>query len=110
MIQTYKPEFKGETKILIYLIEFDDNLLISCYKNSEKEKKEKNKDKEKEDNINEVYLGFHKMNYNAEEKKLKDENIIETYLDIKLSKGCATYKNILAKFSDTILGIGGEYI
>ena len=110
MIHTYKPDFGGKQKILIYLIEFNDNLLISCYKNIKKEKNDKDKEKEKEEyniNINEIYLGFHKMNYNKEDKKLNDENIIKTFTDINLSEGCGSFKNILAKFSETILGIGG---
>ena len=107
IIHTYKPKFEGEGKILIYLIEFNNNLLVSCYKNFEIEKK--NKDKEKEEiNINEIYLCFHKMNYIEEEKKLKDENIIKAYTNIKLSERCGTFKNILAKFSDSILGIGWD--
>lgn len=103
LIQTYKPEQK-QIK-LIFLIEFNDNLLISCFKDIEP------KDKD-EDNVlkkNEVYIGFHKMNYIEEEKKLNDENIIKLYEDIKLNKSCSTYKNILGKFSNSILGVGGEH-
>ena len=109
IIHSYKPEFEDKQKILIYLIEFNDNLLISCYKIIEKEKNSKDEEKEENRiNINEIYLGFHKINYNKEEKKLNDENILKSYTDIKLSEECGTFKNILSKFSDTILGIGGD--
>ena len=104
IIHKYYPE-KNYDKMLIYIIEFNDNLLISCFKNKDKDKKDK---KENSININETYLCFHKMNYNKEEKKLNDENIMKTYPDINLSKACFGYRNILAKFSDTILGIGGD--
>lgn len=104
VIHTYKPENKYE-KMLIYVIEFNDNLLISCFKNKEKDDKEKEKNTI---NINETFLCFHTMNYNKEEKKLNDENIMKTYPDIKLSKACFGYRNVLAKFTDTILGIGGD--
>ena len=33
---------------------------------------------------------------------------MKTYPDIKLSKACFGYRNVLAKFTDTILGIGGD--
>ena len=54
IIHTYKPKFEDEQMILIYLIEFIDNLLNSCYKKLEKEnnknKKEKDENEEKEEN------------------------------------------------------------
>ena len=89
LIQSYKLEIKPENKVLINLIEFNDNLLISCFKYYQKNDKKDIKDNDnnkKVDKTNEIYLGFHRMNFIEEEKKLKDENITKTYTDIKLSK------------------------
>ena len=52
LIQSYKPEIKAENKILINLIEFNDNLLISCFKYYEKEDKKDKDNNIKEDNTN----------------------------------------------------------
>jgi hypothetical protein len=98
IIQTYKPEDKQAK--LVYLIEFNDNLLISCFKGKIFEEIENT-------DIYQVLLGLHKINFNEGEKKLKDENIMKYFEEIKLGYKCFEYKNILSKFSDSILGVGG---
>ena len=107
IIHTYNHEVKNEK--LISLIEFKNNLLISCFKKLESKSKE-GEENSINTNTNAIKIAFHKINFIEEEGIVKDENIIKSYEDIKLSEDCFKYKNILAKFSNSILGVGGEHI
>jgi nitrogen regulatory protein PII-like uncharacterized protein len=100
IIKTYEPEEKN--KNIIYLIEFNDNLLITCFVNNNLIN---DKDKILFDNI---HIGFHKINFDKEEKKINDENKLVQFNDIVLNRSCLRYKNILVKLSNSILCIGGN--
>ena len=101
IIKIYEPEEKKLN--LIYLIEFNDNLLITCFVDFELTKNNENSLFEKN-----VYIGFHKINFNEKEKVINDENKLIKYDDIILNKSCVRYKNILVKLSNSILCIGGN--
>ena len=100
IIKTYEPEEKN--KNIIYLIEFNDNLLITCFVNNNLIN---DKDKILFDNI---HIGFHKINFDKEEKKINDENKLVQFNDIVLNRSCLRYKNILVKLSNSILCVGGN--
>jgi hypothetical protein len=100
IIKIYEPEEKN--KHIIYLIEFNDNLLITCFVNNNLIN---DKDKILFDNI---HIGFHKINFDKEEKKINDENKLVQFNDIVLNRSCLRYKNILVKLSNSILCVGGN--
>ena len=101
IIKIYEPE---EKKLyLIYLIEFNDNLLITCFVDFELINIKENNLFEKD-----IYIGFHKINFNEKEIIINDENKIVKYDDIILNKSCVRHKNVLVKLSNSILGVGGN--
>lgn len=100
IIKTYEPEEKNMN--IIYLIEFNDNLLITCFVNNNLIN---DKDKVLFDK---VHIGFHNINFNKEEKKINDENKLVQFNDIALNRSCLKYKNILVKLSNSILCVGGN--
>ena len=100
IIKTYEPEEKNLN--IIYLIEFSDNLLVTCFVNKNLIN---DKDKFLFDN---VQIGFHKINFDEKEKTINDENKLVQFNDIILNRNCVKFKNILVKLSDSILCVGGN--
>ena len=92
LIHSYK--YKEKKLRLVYLIEFSDNFLISCFFENYKDK---------------TYIGFHKIDFNKNEKIIKDENELIVYGIIRLCYRCLTNKNVLAKLTKSFVCVGGEY-